>query len=455
MDDQLAELMEFLQELRASVPNQGANAEAWMHKAHDFSAACLSGDGLRPALEAVIPLRRRGEMLRALKVIFAASELFQGQTTEIQHAISSIDAILKAAQISTETKNTWLDAKHAVDDLLPLAPRKVLDIDLPQAVKECSRSKPLALLMLDLDHFKNVNDTYGHQVGDEVLIAASETVQAHVGRKGKAYRYGGEELTVLLPNVSTDEGRATAERIRRSISDLRFSETALRTTVSIGLAACSDPSTAPEGLLKRADEALYRAKNSGRDTVVIAGEAEEPKPSITPSGSVSQRLEAVIQATPRERGTNGNTTTPKQLRIKRKFTDRERDEFLDEAFESIAKYFEQSLHDLSVQNPHAEGRFKRIDATHFDGSMYVDGDRTAYCRIWRGRPGGFGSGIGYSTNPSSSDNSYNEMLDVRDDGYSITLAASMGSSRGREDAALLPEKAAEYLWNIFVEHLQR
>jgi hypothetical protein len=143
------------------------------------------------------------------------------------------------------------------------------------------------------------------------------------------------------------------------------------------------------------------------------------------------------------------------LRIKKAFSEKEKDDFLDDAYEYISRFFENSLAELQERNPGTETRFKRIDATHFDASVYRDGKRESNCRIWRTSGRSLGSGIFYSSAPSAGDNSYNESLDTRDDGYALSLRAQMGIFHGgREKANMAPEGAAEHLWEMLVQGLR-
>jgi diguanylate cyclase (GGDEF)-like protein len=135
----------------------------------------------------------------------------------------------------------------------------------------------LGVLILDLDHFKSVNDNYGHIAGDSVLREVTRRMQTDVRPYDAVGRYGGEEFLVLLPGCNREVTSVTAERLRKIISDLPI-ETAtgsLKMTTSIGAVATGDwPQNAPSQILQMADSALYRAKNEGRDRTVIAGEAE-------------------------------------------------------------------------------------------------------------------------------------------------------------------------------------
>lgn len=136
--------------------------------------------------------------------------------------------------------------------------------------------RPLSVIMLDIDRFKRVNDTHGHAVGDEVLQALAARFRANVRDIDLPARYGGEEFAVLLPEVGLERARVAAERLRRSVADTPIETAAgsLNVTISLGVGAirelpvagapdCPDLPT----LLRLADEALYKAKNAGRNRV--------------------------------------------------------------------------------------------------------------------------------------------------------------------------------------------
>lgn len=126
--------------------------------------------------------------------------------------------------------------------------------------------EPLSALIFDIDHFKRVNDTLGHQAGDEVLRRVAEIARAQLRTEDLVGRIGGEEFVCILPGVSTTEARALAERLCKAIAESSVDNEFPRTTISVGLAACRKGDT-PEGLLARADAALYQAKEAGRNQV--------------------------------------------------------------------------------------------------------------------------------------------------------------------------------------------
>ncbi|QIB64745.1 GGDEF domain-containing protein [Kineobactrum salinum] len=138
--------------------------------------------------------------------------------------------------------------------------------------------QPLCLLVLDVDYFKSVNDTYGHVAGDQVLVQTSTALQAQLRKSDIVGRLGGEEFGVQLPMTPSPAGVAIAERLRRSIESLDLSAVGpeLSITCSVGAAAYSDEQSA-EGLFLAADNALYQAKESGRNRVVLAEAMDAPQ----------------------------------------------------------------------------------------------------------------------------------------------------------------------------------
>ncbi len=162
-----------------------------------------------------------------------------------------------------------------LDDRLPLRRRRVFDRDLATLSRAALDGQtPLALVMIDLDRFKHVNDTHGHPVGDEVLLAVAQLIVKRTTRKGQAYRYGGEEIALLLPDYSIEEATGLAERIRKDIRAAPLSSRGLTITASIGVACLPDQAGDDKSLLAASDAALYCAKHAGRDCV----RAFEPEP---------------------------------------------------------------------------------------------------------------------------------------------------------------------------------
>ncbi|MGN7291530.1 PleD family two-component system response regulator [Rhizobium sp. SAFR-030] len=161
------------------------------------------------------------------------------------------------------------------DGLTGLHNRRYLDNHLKTLFnRAAARGRPLSVCITDIDRFKLVNDTYGHDVGDEVLKEFARRIRSTVRGADLACRYGGEEFVVVMPDTDADAAAAIAERLRGMIESISFELNAgtvnLKVTASLGLATNVTGIETPEQLLKQADRALYEAKGSGRNRVVAA-----------------------------------------------------------------------------------------------------------------------------------------------------------------------------------------
>lgn len=143
------------------------------------------------------------------------------------------------------------------------------------------------------------------------------------------------------------------------------------------------------------------------------------------------------------------------LRVKKKFTDREVDDFLESSFEYIARYFESSLNELQERNANITAKFKRIDVNCFTASIYDDGAKASECTIWTGGDNSFIGGIAYYGGITTTRNQFNESLSVETDGYSLHLRPMGMSQYGMgEHKELSQEGAAEFYWSLLIERLQ-
>ncbi len=163
----------------------------------------------------------------------------------------------------------------SIDDLTGLHNHRFFVDYLGQQVAIAERLKtPLAVLMLDIDHFKMLNDTHGHQAGDAALAAFADTLRGSVRRADLAARYGGEEFAVVMTNTSSKQARIVADKIRRAVADMRVFVDSRRNdiavTVSLGGAAFPEDTSDAGELLSLADEALYHSKRAGRDRVTMS-----------------------------------------------------------------------------------------------------------------------------------------------------------------------------------------
>jgi diguanylate cyclase (GGDEF)-like protein len=158
------------------------------------------------------------------------------------------------------------------DPLTGLYNRRYLDTTLERELVRCRREgQPLSLMLIDIDHFKQTNDTYGHQAGDEVLkqLAALLTEQARAA--DVPCRFGGEEFLLLLPGMPQDVALERAEQWRRTFeaTTFVFGEFRIHVTLSFGIATYPGHGTSAAALIRCADRALYRAKKEGRNRVVV------------------------------------------------------------------------------------------------------------------------------------------------------------------------------------------
>ncbi len=165
-----------------------------------------------------------------------------------------------------------------IDSLTALYNRRYLTAHLAALMDRNQRSgKLVSLLMVDVDNFKAVNDTYGHSVGDEVLIAVADRLQGNLRNFDTVARWGGEEFVVVMPEAEERVALAVAERLRRKIGEkpikVQHDVGELTVTVSVGVALASDDLGTPDDLLRAADAAMYEAKRQGRNRVVKADAA--------------------------------------------------------------------------------------------------------------------------------------------------------------------------------------
>ena len=178
-------------------------------------------------------------------------------------------ALLTSLALRQWNRSRQLSTLTLVDPLTGVASRLGIENATAAALADAARDNlPLAVLMLDLDHFKSINDRYGHAAGDRVLRAVAKAWQTALRGRDPVGRLGGEEFVVVCADAASVQARVVAERLRESVATLRFAEIdpALRVTVSIGIAhALAGESR--DALFRRADAALYRAKQNGRDRV--------------------------------------------------------------------------------------------------------------------------------------------------------------------------------------------
>lgn len=225
-------------------------------------------------------LEQYGTKLEDKIELFELQQLIKSLLSETQHMQKSYGRLKKKLEASTKEvmalrKKLQSAQKEAeTDPLTGLLNRKGFKNAMRRALNESAESHDsICLLMLDIDHFKGVNDTYGHAFGDAVLRAVASTLQKSVKGQDTVSRFGGEEFAIILPNTPRKGAQQVAENIRQTIERGKIqrsgnNEAVGNITISIGVAEFRQQESI-EDLINRADTALYAAKNSGRNRVTV------------------------------------------------------------------------------------------------------------------------------------------------------------------------------------------
>jgi diguanylate cyclase (GGDEF)-like protein len=228
----------------------------------------------------------------ALAVALAAAlcAFYRWRTRRLKADRRRLELAVTERTAELNRANGRLRTLATTDELTGVANRRHFQQTFEAQIRSHSRSQPaesLSLLLLDIDHFKQVNDIYGHPAGDSVLVLVAERLQAQVRVTDLVARYGGEEFAVILPATNRAGAAVMASKLNAAIRGMSFEETGLplRVTVSVGTVTTkvfgSDVDAIVQRLLQQADEALYRAKDEGRDRVVIAGPVRVPAQAMS------------------------------------------------------------------------------------------------------------------------------------------------------------------------------
>ena len=199
---------------------------------------------------------------------FLCNETTNDQGYIVFHGIENTNN--KKLEIALINSSNKLKLLTSTDSLTGLFNRRYFFMRLKDEISRYQRTdKYISVIMIDIDHFKNVNDQYGHSCGDEVLVGFSKLIKKMIRPYDIAARMGGEEFAVILPNTNMQEGQVVAERIRKAIESLSFDHIAkgFSITVSIGGMTSNSEHNASKFTLK-SDNALYKAKNNGRNQIV-------------------------------------------------------------------------------------------------------------------------------------------------------------------------------------------
>jgi len=265
-----------------------------------ITGVCILTGALIPVRQLIAQLpagqvRRRWYTLTTFIILFIVGYLGYALTVRGRHTTWP-DLIVPAvfffgagfvwltASLSLQTATdirrvTLLERENITDPLMGIYNRRYLDRRLEE---ECARARryalPLAILLIDIDHFKHINDAYGHQVGDLVLSYLGKLLLQAIRASDIAARYGGEEILIIAPNTTPSSAGTLAERLRQHVETHALVLTTIANkpqeihiTVSTGVAGLSESVTDSQGLVHHADEALYHAKQEGRNRVMIYG----------------------------------------------------------------------------------------------------------------------------------------------------------------------------------------
>ncbi|MDY7011144.1 MAG: diguanylate cyclase [Planctomycetota bacterium] len=220
-----------------------------------------------------------GDYLFALPIVIEKNirlHTLKQENTRLQAELTATLEKMRLKNIALEQSLQKLRTMAATDHLTGLSNRRVFAEILDQCYNEAIRYKfDLTCLMCDLDHYKALNDTLGHQIGDKVLMTTAEVIRSNLRSSDHAARYGGDEFVILLPHTSMDMAMSVSERIRKQIVPATTQHTRTKTgiTLSIGISSLRvDQPASADALVAMADRALYVAKDRGKNCIVVFGD---------------------------------------------------------------------------------------------------------------------------------------------------------------------------------------
>ncbi len=246
----------FSRELKSTIPHDG-----FCFRSDDQDIVFYSG--IPEKHNFVCQLNLMGKCLGEYS-LYRSHEFSEPELLELEILVCTLLYPLRNALCYQEA----VDASTK-DPLTGLNNRRSLDETLEREIQLAHRRESsLALLTLDLDHFKNINDNYGHSCGDEVLRCAANKIQGALRSCDQVFRYGGEEFVILLAETNEAGAKLVAERIRNGVASCKCGEPGILITASLGIAFLQKNDTATQ-LFDNADKALYRAKDNGRNRIEL------------------------------------------------------------------------------------------------------------------------------------------------------------------------------------------
>jgi len=282
-----------------AVPAEGPLAQAALVSARPFDLAAPDVAGLEGAerlralgMVTCVPLVQAADRDRPAQLegfLLLGERLAGGPMGTFEKRLLG----LLGQAVAITFHNEMLYRRSIVDDLTKVSSRGHFDAHLNQEISRIRRygGRGVALLMLDLDHFKRVNDTHGHVAGDAVLKNAAAVLREGVRTVDMVARYGGEEFAVILIEIDRPFAAEVAERLRRMVeaSAVEFNGTLLKITVSLGVACFPDDAEDKQQLIETADTALYGAKAAGRNQVRMAAALPPKRAGDAPEGQAHAR----------------------------------------------------------------------------------------------------------------------------------------------------------------------
>jgi len=236
--------------------------------------------GVHPQHALVVPIQRSGQLMGAMELYLNAWRELTEDQVELLNGVASQAAIaIRHAQLFEAQEENAL-----TDELTKLPNRRALAQRFLQETQRARRHRAgITFVMVDIDHFKQVNDTFGHLNGDAVLAELASILSTGLRESDVCARYGGEEFALILPETTEAGARVLAERIRAKVAAATFPG-GLKLTISVGVAATEEPALFTQ-LIDRADQALYVAKQGGRNQVRVADmTGPAPKPHAARAG---------------------------------------------------------------------------------------------------------------------------------------------------------------------------
>jgi diguanylate cyclase (GGDEF)-like protein len=215
----------------------------------------------------VTPLYDQGQLLNGRLMVFRDIT----ERKQVEKRLRYVNDRLQTQLIEIGLLQSKLREQAIRDPLTNLFNRRYLEETLDRELARAAREGySVCVIMIDLDHFKRINDTHGHEAGDEVLKTLAITLSEHCRRGDFACRYGGEEFVVIMPNINMDTAYERAENIRQSLNSLRipYGPYFLAITISMGIACYPINGETRETILHAADQAMYGAKEAGRDHIL-------------------------------------------------------------------------------------------------------------------------------------------------------------------------------------------